>query len=364
MKAAPRVRLVLLAFWVLPALVATLGLWLVPSRLNPGLTLWQSLASQLLMWLAWGGWSVVIAAVGTRFPFQRGRVIRAFAAHIPLSVLVVAGQILVVNAVGLAFGISERRGLDSILAIGVRQYGDLFTVIFWAIVLVHMSVRWYVLTATLGQDLAVAQLRALQSQLNPHFLFNALNSVVTLIGKDPPLAQRTVVRLADLLRATLKAGETQEVTLQQELEVTTRYLEIEQVRFADRLAVEWAITETEPVLVPAFGLQPLVENAILHGIGPRPGPGRVVISARRDQDAVVLTVEDDGGGLSGGPGKLGGGVGLANLRARLARLYGDAGRLELAERPGGGTVVTLRVPRRLKTEPFPRLRSGQQRAVE
>ncbi len=274
MTAAGRARLILVAFWVVPALVATVGLWLVPSRLNPDLTVWQSLASQLLMWLAWGGWSLVIAAVGSRFPFQPGAMARAFAAHLPLSVLVIAGQILIVNAVSLGFGMSERRGLDSMLLIGIRQYGDLFTVIFWAIVLVQVSLRWYTLTARLGQDLAVAQLRALQSQLNPHFLFNALNSVVTLIGKDPPLAQRTVVRLADLLRATLKAGETQEITLQQELEVTTRYLEIEQVRFADRLKVTWDIAVTEPVQVPAFGLQPLVENAILHGIGPRPGPGR------------------------------------------------------------------------------------------
>ncbi len=348
MKAEPRARLVLLAFWVVPALVATVGFQLVPSRLNPGLTVWQSLASQLLMWLAWGGWSLLIAAVGGRFPFQRGVMIRAFAAHLPLSVVVIAGQIVIVNAVGLAFGISERRGLDSVLLIGIRQFGDLFTVIFWAIVLVQVSFRWYALTARLGQDLAVAQLRALQSQLNPHFLFNALNSVVTLIGKDPPMAQRTVVRLADLLRATLKAGETQEVTLQQELEVTTRYLEIEQVRFADRLTVEWNITELEPVLVPAFGLQPLVENAVLHGIGPRPGPGRLVITAESVGETMVLKVEDNGAGPGGKPGKVGGGVGLANLRARLSRLYGDAAGLALVERSSGGTVATLTLPRRVR----------------
>lgn len=348
MKAEPRARLVFFAFWVVPALVATVGLWLVPSRLNPDLTLAESFASQLLMWLAWGGWSLLIGAVGSRFPFQRGVIGRAFAAHLPLYVVVVAGQILIVNAVSLAFGMSERRGLDSMLLIGVRQYGDLFTVIFWAIVLVQVSFRWYALTARLGQDLAVAQLRALQSQLNPHFLFNALNSVVTLIGKDPPEAQRTVVRLADLLRATLKAGETQEVTLQQELDVTTRYLEIEQVRFADRLTVEWNIAELEPVLVPAFGLQPLVENAILHGIGPRPGPGRLIITAEPVGDTVVLTVEDNGAGPRGQPGKVGGGVGLANLRARLARLYGEAAGLELIERAGGGTVATLTLPRRVR----------------
>ena len=162
------------------------------------------------------------------------------------------------------------------------------------------------------------------------------------------MAQRTVVRLADLLRATLKAGETQEVTLQQELEVTTRYLEIEQVRFADRLTVEWNITELEPVLVPAFGLQPLVENAVLHGIGPRPGPGRLVITAESVGETMVLKVEDNGAGPGGKPGKVGGGVGLANLRARLSRLYGDAAGLALVERSGGGTVATLTLPRRVR----------------
>lgn len=351
MRARHRAGLFLVGFWILPALVGTLGLRLVPSRLNPDLTLGQVLLSQLLIWLAWAAWSLMILATGSRFPFVRGRLGAAFAAHLPLMVVVVSGQILVVNLVTILFGMTEPRGLDSMLLIGVRQYGDLFTVVFWAIVGAQIAARWYtawqtqtLVTAQLGQDLAEAQLRALQSQLNPHFLFNALNSVMTLIGTDPAAAQRTVVRLADLLRATLKSGEGQEITLEQELGLTRRYLELELIRFADRLTVEWMLEDLPAVLVPAFGLQPLVENAVVHGIGPKVGPGVIVVSARRDGDRLVLSVRDNGGGPHGRPGKEGGGVGLANLRARVARLYGDSASVTLAEAPEGGAVATLRLP--------------------
>ena len=219
-----------------------------------------------------------------------------------------------------------------------------------------MAVRWYanwqaqrLIAARMGEDLAQAQLRALQAQLNPHFLFNALNSVVVLIGRDPPLAQRTVVRLADLLRATLRAGESQEIPLSQELEVTRRYLEIEQVRFADRLTVEWQVDEQLEAAVPAFALQPLVENALLHGIAQRPGAGTLSIHAERDGGDVVLRVCDDGPGPMAASRSNGAGVGLANLRARLERLYGDAASLRLHPRETGGAEAVLRVPFRPAT---------------
>jgi sensor histidine kinase YesM len=172
-----------------------------------------------------------------------------------------------------------------------------------------------------------------------------LNSVVTLIGRDPALAQRTVVRLADLLRATLRTGDSQEVALTQEIELTRRYLDIEQVRFADRLSVRWEIAEHLDAMVPAFALQPLVENALVHGIARLSGPGTLSISASRQADEIVLRVCDNGPGPDA-PARAsnGAGVGLANLRARLERLYGDAASLALQVRNGGGTEVVLRVP--------------------
>lgn len=347
-----RFRLFLLIFWIVPALVGTLGFQLVPSRLNPDLSLGALLVSQLGMWGAWSVWSMVIWTVGDRAPFERGRLTRAFAIHAPLGVTIVVLQILLQAELSIAFGLAPRRGLESTIVIGVRSYGDVFVVLFCAIVGAQVAFRWYgnwqaqrVVAARISEDLAQAQLRALQAQLNPHFLFNALNSVVTLIGRDPALAQRTVVRLADLLRATLRTGDAQEVMLSQELELTRRYLEIEQVRFADRLTVQWNLAENVDAVVPAFALQPLVENALVHGIAQLSGPGVLSISTAREEQDIVLRVCDNGPGPQVPTrSSNGAGVGLANLRARLERLYGDLASLTLQVRPEGGAEAVLRVP--------------------
>ncbi|MCC6243735.1 MAG: histidine kinase [Gemmatimonadaceae bacterium] len=348
-----RFRAFLLCFWVVPALVGTLGFALVPSRLSPTLSVGALLASQLCMWGTWGLWSMVIWSVGDRVPFARGHLLRAVATYLPLGALVVVLQILVQAELSVRFGLSERRGLESTIVMGVRSYGDVFVVLFCAVIGAHVAFRWYsgwqaqrVLAARVSEDLAHAQLRALQAQLNPHFLFNALNSVVALIGTDPASAQRTVVHLADLLRATLRTGDVQEVPLAQEVEVTRRYLEIEQVRFADRLAVRWNVDASLHAMVPAFALQPLVENALLHGIAQQTTAGLVEIGAERDGDTVVLRVRDNGPGPLVASRTDGAGVGLANLRARLTRLYGDAASLVLQVRETGGTEVVVRVPLR------------------
>jgi predicted membrane protein len=347
-----RARLGLIAFWVVPALVATFGMQLVPSRLRPEMSAVEIFLTQLALWLPWGLCALVIFAVGDRFPFERGRIGRALMVHIPLCAAVVVLQILVVAGVAQAFGLRQPLPLASTIAVGVRLQGDLFTVIYWGIVVAHGAMRWsaayraqQLQSARLGQDLVEAQLRALQGQLKPHFLFNALNSVVAMIGRDPAAAQRMVIQLSDLLRATLKTGEQQQIPLFQELELTRLYVGIEQVRFSDRLQVDWRITVDESRLVPAFVLQPLVENAILHGIARKTGPGRVVIEISEDSRGLIVRVTDDGEGLGHERISTGsGGVGLTNLRARLQRLYGPAGELKLAPGIGGGTAATLLIP--------------------
>jgi LytS/YehU family sensor histidine kinase len=206
--------------------------------------------------------------------------------------------------------------------------------------------------ARLREDVAQANLQALRAQINPHFLFNALNSVVTLIGRDPTMAREMLVRLSELLRATLTAGDSQETTLAQELEITARYLEIEQVRFADRLTVEWSIDAgLSEWRVPAFALQPLVENALKYGLALRRDPGTVRISARADDTALELTVRDDGPDApsvaSSPASRNGAGIALRNLRSRLERLYGADASLELRSRESGGTDAVVRIPRRV-----------------
>lgn len=201
----------------------------------------------------------------------------------------------------------------------------------------------------LESNLARARLDALRAQLQPHFLFNSLNAITALLRRDPRLAETTLLSLSELLRLALSLSEKQEIPLREEMEFVQRYLEIQQTRFGDKLRVE---REIEPAaldcLVPTLLLQPLIENAIRHGIEPAENAGRVRLTARRRNEKLVLTVEDDGVGLTGcETASSGTGIGLANLHARLETLYGNGQTLELIPRPNGGVIVRIEIPWRL-----------------
>ena len=203
--------------------------------------------------------------------------------------------------------------------------------------------------AQLNEQLASAHLRALRSQIEPHFLFNALNAVAGLIREGRADAAVTmIVQLSDFLRRTLSEANRQEVSLADEIEFARRYLTIQQARFTDRLQIDFEVQDgLQDAAVPNLILQPLVENAIVHGMtGGRSGIG-ISIAARRDGDDVVIRVTDDGAGLDGARERSGGGRGLANTRMRLAQLYGDGERFRIARRSEGGTEVELRVPYRV-----------------
>jgi sensor histidine kinase YesM len=195
--------------------------------------------------------------------------------------------------------------------------------------------------AELNAQLADARLNALRTQLNPHFLFNTLNAISTLVEQDPRGVRRMIARLGDLLRHTLE-GDEQEIPLARELEMLRQYLDIMEVRFQDKLEVS---IETEAslddALVPNLVLQPLVENAFRHGVALMQTVGRVAVRAVRDDGDLVLTVRDNGRG----PAKeVRDGVGLANTRARLTQLYGARQRLALTVAEGGGALVEVRLP--------------------
>jgi two-component system LytT family sensor kinase len=194
----------------------------------------------------------------------------------------------------------------------------------------------------LAGQLAEARLALLQRQLHPHFLFNALQAISTLLHRDPKTADGLLVRLSTLLRAMLEQASGQTLSLRTELDLTRKYLEIEQVRFADRLAVEW---EVDPSLfeaqVPSLIVLPLVENAIRHGLSPKVGPGRLKISAGSDGTSLVLTVEDDGLGTTL---PLGPGVGIGNTRERLVAMYGGKAGLEIEPLHEGGFRARIRIP--------------------
>ncbi|HTH48963.1 MAG TPA: histidine kinase [Candidatus Limnocylindria bacterium] len=228
--------------------------------------------------------------------------------------------------------------------------------IYWIIVSVAHALLFYRRSQErerkaleLAAGLAQAKLQALRMQLQPHFLFNTLNAISTLVHRDARAADEMIGNLSDFLRLTLETADQQEIPLRQELEFLDHYLAIEQVRFGDRLEVIRDLTpEVFPALVPSLILQPLVENAIRHGLEPNRQAGRLVISASRDGGVLRLAVRDNGVGLKAASGREG--IGLANTRARLFELYGGAARLDLKGGPEGGLAVEITLP--LHSEPL------------
>lgn len=198
----------------------------------------------------------------------------------------------------------------------------------------------------LEAQLAGAQLQALKMQLHPHFLFNTLNAISELIHENPAAAERMIARLSEFLRLTLDQGGVTEVSLAQELDFLRRYLEIEKVRFEDRLQVDFQVDPAAlPAAVPNFLLQPLIENALRHGVSRKAGSGHVVIACNRVNGLLHVAVMDNGPGLDADPArrqKLG--IGLGNTRERLERLYGREHRLELGNGKLGGCQVTVEIP--------------------
>jgi signal transduction histidine kinase len=210
-------------------------------------------------------------------------------------------------------------------------------------------------TSKLEARLAEAQLQVLRLQLHPHFLFNTLHTISALMHKDLKAADRMLALLGDLLRDSFEKVGAQEVTLKQELGFLDRYLEIERTRFRDRLTVVFDVDpQTLDAEIPNLILQPLVENAIRHGIGRRHEAGRIEIVARVDNGRLDLRIRDDGPGIRA-PREtaLRTGVGLANTQARLQQLYGLGHQFDLRNRPEGGLEVALELPYRVRTEPRP-----------
>lgn len=203
--------------------------------------------------------------------------------------------------------------------------------------------------ARLEAQLAEARLDALRRQLDPHFLFNTLNAISSLVERDPRGVRRMISRLGELLRHSIEGGAEQEIPLERELELLERYVDIMRIRFQGRLEVETHVDqEAREALVPNLILQPIVENAIKHGVSKLEGTGRIAISAAREGDDLVVRVRDNGAGLPGAAepfeSRDGEGVGLRNTVARLGELYGDAWHFALAPGESGGALAELRLP--------------------
>jgi two-component system LytT family sensor kinase len=295
--------------------------------------------------------TVAVFWVARRFALERGRMLRGIAVHLVAAVLLSLARVAVVVEASRRVGWLEERDFDNQFSGRFHQYLLYYVLLLGIAHAVHYYGRYRERereAERLAAGLAEARLQALKMQLQPHFLFNTLNAISALIPAEAKPARRMVARLGDLLRIALEHEETQEVTLREELAFLQPYLEIEQARLGDRLSVVMEIApETLDARVPHLVLQPLVENAIRHGIAPRIGPGRVEISAARGADDrfLHLEVRDYGPGLDRDhqPGTRKG-VGLANIRSRLEQLYDGEHRFELGKHAGGGVSVKISLP--------------------
>ena len=343
----------LFVLWTLPSLQAPVTLWIVtgPTSLPEFFVrpdFWSAFLPNLLSWYLWVPLTFWVLRLGRRFPLLVDGALRwrFLALHVVFSFLFnLFFQAWQWTLVFFFNPFPDMLAFWSALRLGSRVHGALFNLSFtyWLVLLAAMVWRHYWQSREQERQLTEARLTALKAQIHPHFLFNTLNSVSTLMEDDVDGARRTIARLSQLLRASLTEPPGELVSLKDEMDLVRLYLGIEQVRFADRLEVSYEIADSSQQLaVPHLLLQPLVENAIRHGIGKRSDAGRVRIASILEGEVLVLEIEDDGPGpaTTTTPG-----IGLANSRARLDHLYGSAASLELLDR-APGCLCRVRMPAR------------------
>jgi two-component system LytT family sensor kinase len=358
------------------AIMATvLGLWgalvllfAAPLALTSRVPWREAVIFGTSFWALWLLFLPLVAWLSFRFPIERRRLFGNVALHLLICLLVVITNRTAFRAVDKIFPRAQRfgppgRSPDSKTArpgsppnafgafLSLRAALDVL--VYWSLLGVCQAITNFRSSqererraAELEARLTSAKLQALRMQINPHFLFNTLNSITALVYVNPRAADEMLGDLSELLRRSLDSMEEQEIPLAQELEFIGTYLSIEQKRFGERLRLEQTVPdELMKAMVPALILQPLVENAIRHGIEPRRGPGLISIEAKKEDQDLHLIVRDNGRGLPADPDNLGRrGIGLANTRARLQGLYGANQRFNLSRAEPQGCQVDIHLP--------------------
>jgi signal transduction histidine kinase len=345
------------AIWTFIGLIFTLQFYFASYRSERPVPFVDALYMQMIWAYLFALATPFVLWAVSRMPIDRDNWVRNILLHIPISialgvVLTALGRVLIWLRWG--WPLDKPLTFESIARFVVANFTEAIG-IYLLIALSGYAFCYYrrfregqVKTLQLEAQLSQAQLQALKMQLHPHFLFNTLHSISALLHKDSEAARKMITRLGDFLRLTLENSGSQEVTMRQEMEFLGCYLEIEQIRFQDRLTTRLDVAQqTLDAKVPNLILQPIVENAIRHGIAPRSSQGLIEIEAKQQNGTLRIQVRDNGPGLSEhrtSENVFKKGLGLANTETRLEQLYGPAHSFNLSNNPDGGLIVTLEIP--------------------
>jgi two-component system LytT family sensor kinase len=348
--------------WTMVGLLFTVQ-EIVLAKVHGGHVNWVFVVIEFVYWYVWAAYTPLVIGLAKRFPLTGPRFVTHIAIHTITALLMaplasVTEYFLSGGLLRLLFSNTDPGALRLLPTFTVSVLSMSFTGVltYWLVVGLYQSIHFYqaamerqTIAAQLETQLSQAELENLKSQLHPHFLFNSLHTIGVLMQEDVDAASHLLVSLGDLLRMALERREN-EITLQSELEFVCKYLEIEQTRFHDRLKVHMDVPpDLLGVYVPSLALQPLVENAIKHGISVDSTAGRLEIAAERHNGTVWLCVRDDGPGPAPGS-RLRFGVGLTNVQSRLKQLYGDQSSLELTGGDGRGCEAIITIPLRSSLE--------------
>jgi signal transduction histidine kinase len=335
----------ILGVFTLVALLFAGQVWLDYAYARVPVSWDRAILLSALDWYLWAALLPLVWWLGRRWPIQRGRLPRAIPVHLLASLAITVVKIPATEVLAAVL-----LGVTRTPASFLKVYVTLL--VYWAILGIGAAMQQAralrereVNTARLQAELARAQLDVLRMRLHPHFLFNTLNGISALMRDNVEAADLMLTRLSDLLRLALDRGDRQEVALAGELEFVRKFLDLQQIRFGDRLTIAIDVDPaTLSLAVPSLSLQPLVENALRHGVERARGDARVAIRARRAGDRLVVEVEDDG---PGPPVDVKTGTGLDTTTKRIEHLFGAAGTLELQPRDGGGAVARMTLPARV-----------------
>jgi two-component system LytT family sensor kinase len=345
--------------------IAAILLWSALGMLFalPGLSLvnWsRTLLTSLAQWWSWGLVAPLLFWTDARLPFKENQLGMRILAHLLVSVPITLIYFYIAVAVSVLLGLQKPGAMAHALSV-LNPFGVLWSwLVYWVIFGVMQTFRYYehyraseLRLERMQRNFSQARLNALRMQLDPHFLFNALNTVSSQVERNPRLARTMIEHLGDLLRLSLDARDRQEIPLAEELAFLDHYLAIQKIRFAENLHIEMQVaSEVKYALVPCLIVQPLVENAIRHGISRRASGGTVTVTARHAEGRLQLLIVDDGVGLpSGWALETSSGMGLSVTRERVLGLYPDAnGSFSVRPHSGGGTEVEISLPLRFAEE--------------